>query len=68
MSKNETVQDPLSNHKKRVTEGERSINSLDQQYKRVITELRRQLKWWQSNAWKATFLSLINRLRKVVKK
>lgn len=36
------------------------LNSLDSQYKRVIEELRRQLNWWQNNAWKATFLSAYN--------
>jgi hypothetical protein len=44
------------------------LNSLDSQYKRVIDELRRQLLWWQNNAWKATFLSLYLRLKEVLKK
>lgn len=38
--------------------GEKAVlNSLDSQYKSVIKELRKQLIWWQTNAWKATFVS-----------
>lgn len=39
------------------------IRDVDYQYKRVIDELRKQLNWWQNNAWKATFLSAYNRAK-----
>ena len=39
------------------------IRDVDYQYKRVIDELRKQLNWWQNNAWKATFLSGYNRAK-----
>jgi len=42
---------------------------LDLRYKKVIDELRRQVLWWQQNAWKATFLSIYYKIkRSVIKK
>lgn len=56
----------LSSLKAEVKEKAAILNSLDSQYKRVITELRRQLKWWQSHAWKAAFVSSYYKIRKWV--
>lgn len=46
----------------------RAAKSLDLQYKRVINDYIKILKWYKNNAWKATFISLHNRLKEVFKK
>lgn len=56
-------EDLLIKRKREVLIKTRLTKRLDNQYKRVIDDLRRQLKWWETNAWKATFLSLINRIK-----
>lgn len=38
---------------------------LDIQYQSVIKELRKQLIWWQTNAWKATFLSIYYKIKRL---
>lgn len=55
--------DLLIKRKRELLKRTQLIKRLDNQYKRVIDDLRRQLKWWEENAWKATFLSLLNRLK-----
>lgn len=36
---------------------------LEIQYQKIIDDLRRTIKWWEKNAWKATFISLINKFK-----
>jgi len=58
----------ISTKRVEVTRLKRSLDSLDQQYKRVIDELRQQVIWLLNNAPKTFFLYLINKIkRKVVK-
>lgn len=41
----------------------REIKRLKIGYEQVIDDWKRSLKWWQNNAWKASFLSLINTIK-----
>lgn len=58
----------ISSLKTEVAEWKAKFNSLDYQYKTVIDELRKQLKWWQHNNWKLTFLSLYNSIKSKIKR
>lgn len=44
----------------------KSLKSMEAQYRSIIDDLRKSLKWWQQNAWKATFLSLLNRVKSFI--
>lgn len=41
----------------------RQAKNMKKAYENVIDDLRKSLKWWQQNAWKATFVSLYNRVK-----
>ena len=56
-------EDLLIKRKREVLIKTRLTKRLDNQYKRVIDDLYKTIKWWETNAWKATFISLLNRIK-----
>lgn len=40
---------------------------IEDQYKDVIADLKKTIIWWQTNAWKATFVSLYFRIKRIWK-
>lgn len=50
-------------HKREVTKLGKELESLENQYKQVILELRRQVKWLKSNAWKVAIVEFYYRLK-----
>jgi hypothetical protein len=54
----------LSKERKRVLNELRELKTLRTRYEEVIDDLRFTLKWWKTNKWKATFLSIVNRFKK----
>lgn len=62
--KEKELKKEISKWRSKAIEYRKAYNSVNTQAKEVIDDLRKTLNWYKNNAWKATFISLINKFKK----
>lgn len=67
-SKIKKTRELLYQEKEKSANFRKQINGLEYQYKMILKSYRKQVEWFRKNAWKATFVSIYLKLRKVVNK